>query len=291
MLTKITNNQVYVQIDTLGGQMVSLRDLHGTEYLWQGDPQYWKGQAPILFPIVGSLREGKAVIGEKTYEMPRHGLARTRQFKRLSSRTDAAVFQLKADASTKSAYPFDFILTLSYELADRSVTQFFTIENAGEGEMPFCLGLHPGFNIPLDQEERFTDYVLSFAVEETCDSPVLDPDTGLVLTGRRRPVLENSRQLRMDHALFREDALVLEGLRSRKAALYSTVSGRGVEMTFDGFDYFGIWQPQDAPFVCLEPWTGTATCDKEDDIFAHKRGVKRLLPGECCRLSCKITLL
>lgn len=291
MLTKITNNLVYAQIDTLGGQLVSLRDLHGTEYLWQGDPRYWKGQAPILFPIVGGLRDGKASIGDKVCEMPRHGLARTRQFKRLSSRTDAAAFQLRADDSTKSVYPFDFVLTVSYELADHSITQLFTIENAGEGEMPFCLGLHPGFNIPLDKEEQFTDYVLSFETEETCDSPVLDPDTGLLLTGRRRPVLENSRQLRMDHDLFREDALVLESLRSRTVSLYSTVSGRGVEMSFDGFDYFGVWQPQDAPFVCLEPWTGTATCDNEDDIFAHKRGMKLLKPGESCQLSCKVTLL
>lgn len=291
MLTKITNNQVYAQIDTLGGQLVSLRDLHGTEYLWQGDPQYWKGQAPILFPIVGSLRDGQAVIGDRVCKMPRHGLARTRQFKKVSSRTDAAVFRLESDASTRSIYPFDFALSVSYELADHSITQLFTIENRGEGGMPFCLGLHPGFNIPLGKDEKFTDYVLAFETEESCDSPVLDPDTGLVLTGRRRPVLENSRQLRMDHGLFKEDALVLERLRSRKVSLYSTVSGRGVEMIFDGFDYFGVWQPLNAPFICLEPWTGTATCDNEDDIFAHKRGMKLLGSGESCQLSCKITLL
>ena len=291
MLTKITNHQIYAVIDTLGGQLVSLKDVHGKEYLWQGDPAFWKGQAPILFPIVGSLREGKTEIDGETYSMPRHGLARTRQFQRLSSRSDAAVFRLAADADTKSAYPFDFSLTVSYELAGQSLTQLFTVKNEGEGEMPFCLGLHPGFNVPLDDEEDFGDYVLTFERGETCDSPVLDPETGLVRTAARRPVLENTRQLPLCHELFAADALVLENLRSRKVCLYSKHSGRGVEMNFDGFDFFGVWQPQNAPFVCLEPWTGTATCDDEDDLFAHKRGVKLLGPGEGCQLACKITLL
>ena len=105
--------------------------------------------------------------------------------------------------------------------------------------MPFCLGLHPGFNVPLDDEEDFGDYVLTFEREETCDSPVLDPETGLVRTAARRPVLENTRQLPLCHELFAADALVLENLRSRKVCLYSKHSGRGVEMNFDGFDFFG----------------------------------------------------
>lgn len=291
MLTKITNHQIYPEIDSLGGQMVSLRDVHGTEYLWQGDPAYWKGQAPILFPIVGSLRDGRAEINGKTYEMPRHGLARTRQFRRISAGTDTAAFRLAADEGTRAAYPFDFSLTVTYELADRTCTQVFTVANEGEGEMPFCLGLHPGFNIPLEADETFADYLLAFPEAETCDSPTLDPQTGLVLTDRRRPVLENSSRLPLTRSLFAEDALVLENLRSRRASLYSLKSGRGVEIAFDGFDYFGIWQPKDAPFLCLEPWTGTATCDTEDDIFAHKRGMTLLRPGESRRYTFKITLL
>lgn len=291
MITSITNHQIYARIDTMGGQLVSLRDVHGTEYLWQGDPSYWKGQAPILFPIVGSLRDGRTVIGDKSYAMPRHGLARTRSFVRVSERSDGAVFRLQADASTKESYPFDFSLTVAYELAGATLCQMFTVENQGEGQMPFLLGLHPGFNVPLDQEEGFEDYVIAFPLEEDCDSPVLDPESGLVLTGRRRPVLRGERLLPLRHDLFHEDALVLESLRSRKASLYSLVSGRGVEIAFEGFDYFGIWQPEGAPFVCLEPWTGTATCDTEDDLLAHKRGARILGPGESAQYCCKITLL
>ena len=291
MITHITNHQIYADVDTLGGQLVSLRDVHGKEYLWQGDPAYWKGQAPILFPIVGSLRNGKAVINGKAYAMPRHGLARTRPFTRLHSDGDSAAFLLAADDDTRTSYPFDFALTVSYELSGRSISQLFTVENRGEGNMPFCLGLHPGFNIPLDEEESFEDYILSFPLEETCDSPLLDPDTGLVRTACRRPVLEGVRQIPLERTIFDEDALVLESLHSRRASLYSQVSGRGVEMAFEGFDYLGVWQPKNAPFLCLEPWTGTATCDDEDDILAHKRGMTLLAPGEGRQFCCKITLL
>lgn len=291
MICKLTNNKLYIEVDTLGAGLVSLRDVMGCEYLWQGDPKFWKGQAPLLFPIVGALREGRAMIEGKEYSMPRHGVARISEFKKVDSGADSITFRLKANDETKKMYPFDFTLDVEYSLRENSLIQRFTVTNNGEDPMPFCLGCHPGFNIPLEEGETIEDYVIKFACKESCDSPLLDEKTGIVLTQERQSVLNNSDTLGLCHEMFYKDALVLESLKSRKASMYSKNSMRGVEVTFDGFDYFGIWQAKDAPFVCLEPWTGTATLDSEGDDFAAKRGMKTLASGESCELIMKIEIM
>lgn len=291
MLYTCNNNQLYIEVDSLGAGLMSLRDLHGTEYLWQGDPKYWKGRSPILFPIVGALRNGQAVIDGQAYAMPRHGLARINSFRKIESGADSLTFRLDANAETRKAYPFDFSLEVCFALRDRTLTERFTVVNRDSRPMPFCLGCHPGFNIPLEEGEALSDYSLRFAERENCDSPRIDPETDLILEEDRRPVLEESDTLPLSHEMFYKDALVLESLRSRSVTLSSAVSCRGIRMDFDGFDYFGIWQAKDAPFLCLEPWTGTATTDREGDDFAKKRGMTLLSPGEEREYILKITLL
>ncbi len=287
----LTNYEVYLEVDSMGATLTSLRDVHGVEYLWQGDPAYWKGQAPLLFPVVGGVRDKKCRIGGQEYPMPRHGVARIHEFRKEEAGADTLSFLLTADTETKSMYPFDFTLQVDFILTGRTLTQRFTVTNRDEKEMPFCLGCHPGFNVPLLPGEQFTDYVVKFAKTETCDSPIIDGATDLILTGQRQPVLDHTDTLPLTHALFYRDALVLEQLQSRQVSLYSTETLRGVEMDFHGFEYFGIWQAKDAPFVCLEPWTGTATTDLEGDDLAEKRGMALLAPGDSKELSMKLTLL
>ncbi|MGI6269542.1 MAG: aldose 1-epimerase family protein [Candidatus Howiella sp.] len=291
MLYTCSNNQLYIEVDSLGAGLMSLRDLHGTEYLWQGDPKYWKGRSPILFPIVGALRGGKAVIDGREYGMPRHGLARIHPFQKIESGADSLTFRLDADEETRTHYPFDFSLEVCFALSGRTLTERFTVRNRDQKPMPFCLGCHPGFNIPLEEGESLSDYTLRFEKTENCDSPLIDPTTDLILEKTRRPVLTDSNTLPLSHELFYKDALVLENLQSRSVTLSSAVSCRGVRMDFDGFDYFGIWQAKDAPFLCLEPWTGTATTDQEGDDFAGKRGMHLLAPGTEQEYILKITLL
>lgn len=291
MTYKLTNNSLYIEIDSLGATLTSLRDVMGQEYLWQGDPTYWKGQAPLLFPIVGALRDGKATVNGTQIAMPRHGLARINTFKKVAEGADSLTFRLAANEETRKMYPFDFALGVEFALVDTTLIQRFTVTNAGDTPMPFCLGCHPGFNIPLDADETIEDYVIKFACKETCDSPIIDPSTDLIMEDDRQPVLADSDVLPLSHALFEKDALVLENLQSRRVAMYSKNSLRGVEMTFDGFDFFGIWQAKNAPFVCLEPWTGTATTDKEGDDLAAKRGMTVLQPGESHELIMKISIL
>ncbi len=292
MIATLKNKAAIAEIDTMGAQLVSFQDILGIEYLWQGDPAYWSGQAPILFPIVGALRGGKTCIGGKEYEMKRHGFARGREFRLVAHNDAMAVLSLSADDETRARYPFDFQLLVTYRLDDGALSCSFTVINQGTEEMPFAVGGHPAFNCPLLAREVFTDYVLAFEQNETADCPQIDLATGLIDPAVRTRVLENERILPLEHGLFARDALVFDALRSKKVQYYSKLSGVGLEMDFSGFPYLGVWSAAgDAPFVALEPWTGMATCADEDDEFLHKRGTRLLPAGESFQVGFTVRIL
>ncbi|HHW46276.1 MAG TPA: aldose 1-epimerase family protein [Clostridiales bacterium] len=291
MEVKITNNDLYLTINSYGAEITSLKDIHGREYLWQGDTQYWKGRAPILFPIVGALRNNKAIIDGAEYSMPRHGIARINEFALCSKQTDRAVFKFSANGKTRESFPFDFELEVSYELIQNTLVAGFTVVNKDTRDMPFTIGYHPGFNIPIEADEQLGDYYIKFPQKETCDSPLIDPETSLIDDKNRIKVLENQDYLQLKPELFYNDALILETLKSRSLTVFSIVSGRGIKVDFDGFDYLGLWQPKNAPFLCIEPWTGTATLKSEGDILENKRGMRLLKSGQSQEYIVKITII
>lgn len=279
MQVTLISKGAVAEIDTLGAQLVSFQDVVNTEYLWQGDPAYWKGQAPILFPIVGALRDQKAVIDGKTYSMAQHGFARHKEFTPLITRNEMAVFSLKADEETKRQYPFDFDLRVTYRLEDTKLTVEFLVTNLGDRPMPFVVGGHPAFRVPVGEDDQFENWVVEFEEEETIDCPMILPEKKLLDFSKTKRILDHEKKLKLAHSLFYEDALICENTRSKKVKLYSVLTGRGVEMEYEDFPYLGIWSAKnDAPFVALEPWTGCGTAVDEDDCFEKKRGMKLLEP-------------
>ncbi|MBQ7288720.1 MAG: aldose 1-epimerase family protein [Clostridia bacterium] len=292
MKTEINNSKLYVTIDSLGAEVKGLRDLHGMEYIWPGDDTYWSGSSPVLFPIVGALRNHTYTYGGKQYTMRQHGFARKMEFKKVSGRTDAVTFCLCANEETKKQYPFDFALYISYALHDESMTVKFRVENRGGEAMPFTIGAHPAFRIPMEEGEALTDYRVKFSQKETASCAAVTKDC-LIDAEVRTPFLCEQDSFVLNHEQFSVDALVFDELKSRSVEMYSTVTGRGVRMDFDGFDYFGIWQPykEGVPFVCLEPWTGTGTLTNEGDRLEDKRGMKLLPPGDAYEIQYTVTIL
>lgn len=280
MINSIENGTVKISVSSLGAELHSLEGSNGINYLWNGNPEYWAGRAPILFPIVGALRGGRSVSAKGEIALPRHGFARKLPWALDEATGDRLSYILTSNPETKAVYPYDFRLRVSYILGDSEVTTAFEVCNTGDYPMPFCIGGHPAFNVPLVEGECFEDYVVQFEMPEVTDCPYVDLEQGLILNNRRR-ILENSDQFGLTHDLFKNDALVFDNLKSKSVRLYSKVSGRGVRMDFAGMDYFAVWTPvKESPFVCLEPWTGTATWEDEDDIFENKRGVRILNPSE-----------
>lgn len=290
MINFIENNTIKISVDSLGAELQSIEGVNGINYLWNGNPEYWAGRAPILFPIVGALRGGRAVSAEGEINLSRHGFARNLEWSLEKEEQDRLTYLLTSNPETKAAYPYDFRLRVSYILGDSSVTTAFEICNTGEKTMPFCIGGHPAFNVPLVEDEDFEDYFIKFEKPEVADCPFVDLEHGLILNKRRR-ILDNSDQFQINHDLFQIDALVFDNLKSRSVKLFSKKSGRGVRMDFDGMDYFAVWTPlKKSRFICLEPWTGTATLESEDDVFENKRGVCMLNPGKETTVSFTVSI-
>lgn len=277
----LENSELTVRFDTFGGQLTSIKDRNGVEYLWQGDKTYWGGQAPVLFPIVGSLRDKKAVIGgNKTCCMERHGVVRKLEFDMIEKTDDSITFSICSNEETYQRYPYAFQLKIRYGLSERNITTEYTVINKTDEVMPFQIGGHPGFNCPLAAGEAFEDYVVEFEQEETADCPTPVPSTGLVDVSRRTRILDHSKTLRMDHKLFKVDAVIFDQLKSRKAKLYNPQTGCGVQISFADFDNLLVWSSaNDGSFVALESWSGLSTCSDESDVFEEKRGV-HLLQGK-----------
>lgn len=281
MLTTLHNDQLTVTADTRGAELQTIDGADGTRYLWEGDPAYWSGRAPNLFPIVGALRGGRATSREGEVRLERHGFARKAAFTVEAADDTHVTFRLQDDGETRKQYPYAFCLRVCYELEGSTLRTVYRVSNPGDKPMPFCVGGHPAFRVPLTPGETYEDYTITFDEPETADCPQILLDSGLIDDGRRNRLITESRSFSLNHILFRGDALVFDRLRSRGVCLASRVSGRGVRMDFDGLDYFAVWSPfHDSPFVCLEPWSGTATQTSEDDVFEHKQGMRTLAPGE-----------
>ena len=291
MIVKIQNEILSVSIDTLGAQMVSMADSFGTDYLWQGDAKYWSGRAPILFPFIGKLRNGKTMISGEEYAMKPHGFARNNEFSLIHMDRDSAVFSLRSNHDIQKLYPFDFELKVTYTLEFHQLVVGFDVENMGEDTMYFSIGGHPAFNVPLYEGENFEDYVLEFEQTENAACPFLQPD-GLIDMDNRRPVLQNTSILPLNHRLFDKDALIFDNLNSKTVKLCHRTKKHGIAVAYHAFPYLGVWSAaNDAPFVCIEPWTGISTCTDESGEFSKRRGITSLGGHEYFETAFMISLL
>lgn len=258
-------------IDTLGGELVSYRDEAGIEYIWGGDPAYWSGRNPLLFPIVGRLNKGTVLIDEKPYEMPQHGFARYSEFEVIESGESRAVLRLCSSEATLAQFPYRFELLVTQTLTENGFTTAFTVRNTDDKPISFCIGAHTAFRVPLLKNERFEDYSLVFEQTENLESAALTED-GRIDPARTVPGLRNTDTIPLRHELFDIDTLIFEGLRSQSVKLCHNTEKRGIKVSFAGFPILAFWSMPhtDAPYLCIEPWRGTAAIDGESGNFADK---------------------
>jgi len=275
---KIANGVIEATIEPMGAELSGLRRLDtGVEYLWDADKRYWAGHAPVLFPIVCAARNGEILVGGKLHKIGNHGFARKSPFELVESSRDRAVFRLASSEASLAMYPYRFVLTLTYTLSGGTVKTAFTVQNAGAEPMPFQLGTHAGFHCPLGGEGSFADWQLEFEQEEELTRLFMNGDNVLV-PGQSEHVL-TGRVLPLTHALFHRGALVFRGVRSSAIALRSKASTKAVVVRSDRMPYLGLWQPKDAPLVCIEPWHGIADPADRTVEFKDREGTLSLDPG------------
>lgn len=280
MVIELKNDFLTVQFKEFGGALSSIKDKDGIEYLWQGDPKYWSSQAPVLFPICGSLRDDEAIYRPNvrphfTGIIPRHGLVRKKNFSYHPISEDSVAFSLTPDSDMLANYPYDFELKIIYTLIEKTIKVTYQVSNReSEKRMPYFIGGHPGFNCPLLDGEEYEDYYLEFEKEETCSVPETFPETGLLDVTKRTPFLNHQKVLELDYALFAKDAITLDRLASRSISLKSHKHAKGLRLDFADFPNLILWSTANkSPFIALEPWSGLSTSLDESDILEDKRQV------------------
>lgn len=278
MVYELKSNSAIAKIDTIGAELISFQDVFGVQYMWQKDEKYWNKCSPVLFPIVGGLRNDKTIIEGKEYKIPKHGFCRTADFKVMFKGEDKLILNYCFNEETLAVYPYKFSLTLTYSLIDGNLEILYTVLNLDDKPMDYCLGAHPGFNVPIGEEGNFEDYCIEFNKKETVLSPVFDVQNLEVNVNNRIDLFGDDNKIMLKHSLFDNDAIIFDELNSDSIKLYSIKTGRGVQVDFTGFDSIAFWTPtgMSAPFLCVEPWNGMAVRSDEDDQFANKLGVQHL---------------
>lgn len=291
MIHSIQSDVLEVSIQQKGIELSSIKNKHnGTEYMWQADPKFWTGQAPVLFPIIGSLKDQKTMIHDTEYHIPKHGIVRHSTKPTITNHTTNSItFRLHWDDETLSVYPFRFVLDVTFKLEGNQLDVSHTIGNLGDKVIPYNLGAHPAFNCPLRNDEQYSDYSIKFEHVEDEHSWLID-NAGL-LTDSSIPMLENSRELKLHEHLFDDDALIFTSLKSKNVTLKSEALGEILRVDFHDFPYLGIWAKPGAPFVCIEPWHGITDHQHTDGHFLSKKKLRMLKPGTEETLSYQITIL
>jgi len=263
--TTISNSTLKASIKHAGAELFSLKNNQNKEYIWKGNPDFWGKHSPVLFPIVGTLKNNTYTINDNEYQLSRHGFARDMEFELINKTENSATFSLQSNSETLKKYPFEFELQLIYTLKETTLDIEYKVINKGENKMPFSIGAHPAIALP----ENFENYAFKFEKEEVLKYSLLEND----LISNKTETLETTDNLvPLNYKLFENDALVFKTLESNSLTILEN-SKPYVKVDFADFPSLGIWTKDQAPFVCIEPWFGYSdTAENSGDLF-EKEGI------------------
>ena len=282
MVYQITCGNSNAKVSTKGGELISFIN-DGVEFVWIGNAEYWSGQAPVLFPTVGSLINRETEINGITYKMKKHGFAKINEFELINLTKDSVIFSLKSNEETKTVYPFDFELRIIHTIFVDGFKTEYQVVNNDKGEILFGIGGHAGFNCPLFKNTQFADYIIEF--EKAENGPIYytrtDDCDGIIHREDRFIELEGKDELKLDYSLFDKDVIVIDNIKSNTIKLLCNKNNKGLEFKMNGFNSIGLWTPpfKKAPFICLEPWTVNPDFSDNTGKFSEKPNITKLSPN------------
>ncbi|WP_091435247.1 aldose 1-epimerase family protein [Flavobacterium degerlachei] len=284
MTTIITNSYLTVEINHSGAELFSLKaNGNNKEYIWEGNPEFWGKHSPILFPIVGTLKDNSYTHNNVLYHLSRHGFARDGVFQLIAKKENSVTFSIQSSEETLKVYPFDFELQISYTLEDKSLNINYKVINKGESKMPFSIGAHPAFSLA----GNFDNYSLQFEKEEPLVYNLLEND---LISNKTRILATTNNVVPLDYQLFENDALIFKSLQSN----YLTILETGnpiLRVRYDDFPHLGIWTKKDAPFLCIEPWFGYSDSVESSGKIMEKEGIQILDSNETFKSKFSIEIL
>jgi galactose mutarotase-like enzyme len=289
-MIELKNIDYSATISPLGAELKSL--IHNstqTELMWQGNPEWWGRTAPVLFPIVGKLKDNQYNYQNKNYELSQHGFARDLIFEVEESKPETATFVLYSNEETKAKYPFDFKLTITYILDSQGLTTQYKVENiSADKDLYFSIGAHPAFNLPFIADTQFSEHSIRFQQPE--DLVRFKLENGLI-SNNTLSMGSQTQTIPFNPDLFIDDALVFKNLKSEYVEIVHQSTQNSIRLTAKNFPFYGIWQKHNAPFVCLEPWCGIADSIYTHGDITHKEGINKLSAGEKFDISFSISFI
>lgn len=283
MHTKISNSKLSVQIKSKGAELFSLKNnVTQREFIWEGNSDFWGKHSPVLFPIVGTLKNNTYRFENKEYQLPRHGFARDLEFKIVYQTENEVIFLLSSDENTAKLFPFKFELKMHYILIDATLKLSYSVKNLDNKTLPFSIGAHPAFALPFE----FENYSLQFEHQETLKSCTLEND---LLSDKTFEIELENKNLPLSYSLFANDALIFKTLKSKFITIVETENPI-LKISFSDFENLGIWTKPNAKFICIEPWLGYSDTIHSNGNLSEKDGIQIVKENQtfCCSFSIEI---
>ncbi|WP_244933544.1 aldose 1-epimerase family protein [Neobacillus mesonae] len=280
MMKVIENDWLKVEISNHGAEVRKVtHKKNGLDYMWTGDPAYWGRVSPVLFPIVGRLKDDRYELDGKCYELSQHGFLRDVEFIVEEQASTKVSFRFESEGRYLHVYPYHFKAIIKYTLKEDTVVVHWEIINENEEEMYFSIGAHPAFRIPLLENETLGDYRLQLIPAINKEVMEYEISNSLI---QEKGIINDISTISLTDSLFANDALIYSNID--QVTLTSNKSNYGVEVRFEGFPFVGIWSKYTdgkiAPFVCIEPWYGIADTYNTTGKLKEKLGIQKIQPSE-----------
>ena len=268
MTTTIKNSILTAEIKHFGAELISLKTNQNKEYIWEGNSDFWGKHSPILFPIVGTLKDNSFHYDGVEYHLSRHGFARDMEFELIEITNNSATFSIQSSEETLKVYPFEFELQLIYTLEENNLSIAYKVVNKGKNTMPFSIGAHPAFALP----NQFENYTIAFEKEEPLEYYLLEDD---LISNKTKKLDVTNKKIPLTYELFENDALIFKTLQSNSLTILENENPI-LRVHFEDFPSLGIWTKMNAPFLCIEPWFGYSDTNENSGNLFEKEGIQVL---------------
>ena len=268
MTTTIKNENLSAEIKHFGAELISLKTNQNREYIWEGNPEFWGKHSPILFPIVGTLKNNSFQHNGLEYHLSRHGFARDMEFELINATENSATFSIQSSEETLKVYPFEFELQIIYTFDENNLSITYKVINKGKYTMPFSIGAHPALALP----NHFENYAIAFDKEEPLEYYLLEND---LISNKTKKLEVHNKQIPLNYELFKNDALIFKTLQSKSLTILENENPI-LRVHFDDFPSLGIWTKMNAPFLCIEPWFGYSDTNENSGNLFEKEGIQIL---------------
>lgn len=288
---KISNSYLKVTISDMGAELKSIKKVNeDVEYLWQKNTEIWERQAPLLFPIIGRLKNERYEYNNIKYQILIHGFANTTLFDVFSHTKDSITFLLTDSKETKKVYPFEFELFITFKLNENCIVKEHKIVNKTNGEMYFEIGGHEGFNLALFEDEKMEDYYIEFVKQPSIKTYTSDED--IMMNKEKKEIKLDNNKLYLSPEVFKNDALIIDEFIENEVVIKNNKNNRQVKVSFEDFKYLGIWTKyMRSNYVCIEPWSSLPDANYLDDQLINKQDIVKLEENEVKVLIYTITIL